>query len=157
MRIRMLLAGAVSAAALAPVPASALLCGTVLEPVRVTTTGLNFGNYNPGLGDKSFNGTVQVDCGLLSVDLLPSFTVSLGPGNGPVTARYMLRSGVHLNYNIYTQGGAIWGDNSGGQKQSFSTGLNLGTITFTAFGKIAGGQFVAPGNYTDTLTVTVDY
>jgi spore coat protein U-like protein len=157
MRIRTLLAAGAAGLAFMPMPASALLCGTILEPVRVTTTGLNFGNYAPGQGTKSFNGTVQIDCGLLSLDLLPNFTVSLGPGNGPVTGRYMLRGGTHLNYNIYTQGGAIWGDSSGGQKQTYNTVLSLGTVTFTAYGQIPGGQFVASGTYTDSLTVTVDY
>jgi len=160
MKARTLLALLAAAGAFVPMPASALLCGTFLEPVRVTTTGLSFGNYAPGNGSLKINGTVTMDCGLLSLDLLPNFTISLSAGNGAnPTSRYMLRGTTHLNYNIYTTNGygTVWGDATGGSKQTYTTLLNLGSVNYTAYGVIPGGQFVTPGLYTDSLTVTVNY
>ncbi len=160
MRVRLTAALLCALAAGAPSPASALLCGTVLEPVRATTTGLSFGSYFPGNGDLPVNGTITLDCGLLSLDLLPNFTLSLSGGNGGnPTTRYMLRSGTHLNYNLYTTNGhgSVWGDSSGGVKQTYNTLLNLGSVNFTVYGLVFGGQFVTPGMYTDSVTVTVNY
>ncbi len=160
MKARTLLALLAAASAFMPMPASALLCGTVLEPVRVTTTGLSFGNYAPGAGDRKINGTIAIDCGLLSVDLLPNFTVALSSGNGATPlSRYMLHGTTHLNYNLYTTNGysSVWGDASGGVKQTYTTILNLGTVNYTVYGVIFGSQFVTPGMYTDSLTVTVNY
>jgi spore coat protein U-like protein len=143
-----------------PAPASALLCGTVLAPVRVTTTGLSFGTYAPGAGNRAINGTLTIDCGLITADLLPNFTISLSSGNGAnPTARYMLRGTTHLNYNLYTTNAhtSVWGDAGGGVKQTYSSTLTLGSINYTVYGLIFGAQFVTPGLYTDSLTVTVDY
>ncbi len=156
MRISLLAACLV----LLPVPAQALLCGTVIAPVRVTTNGLSFGSYFPGAAsDLQVNGTLKIDCGLLSIDLLPSFTISLSPGNAATPApRYMLRSGVHLNYNLYTTAahGTVWG-NTAGTTHTFSSALGLGTINATVYGVVFKGQFVVNGLYSDSVTVTVDY
>ncbi|MEI9994812.1 MAG: spore coat protein U domain-containing protein [Rhizomicrobium sp.] len=145
---------------LLPAPAQALLCGTVLEPVRVTTAGLSFGSYFPGAAsDLKINGTLKIDCGALSLDLLPDFTVSLGPGNAATPApRYMLKSGVHLNYNLYTTSGygTVW-STTAGSTVSFSALLNLGTVSLTVYGAVFKGQFIATGSYTDTVQVTVNY
>jgi spore coat protein U-like protein len=145
---------------LLPLPAQALLCGTVIEPVRVTTTGLAFGSYFPGASsDLHVNGTLKVDCGALSVDLLPDFTVQLSAGNaGTPSPRYMLNGTTHLNYNLYTTSGysTVWSTGAG-QTVSYSSGLSLGTINLTVYGAVFKGQFVTPLTYTDSITVTVNY
>lgn len=41
--------------------------------------------------------------------------------------------------------------------RNFTAILSLGTISFTGFGQIPTGQFVATGMYTDPITVTVTY
>ena len=40
---------------------------------------------------------------------------------------------------------------------SFSDLLRLGTVNYTAYGKLPAGQYVTPGVYSDTLIVTVTY
>jgi spore coat protein U domain-containing protein, fimbrial subunit CupE1/2/3/6 len=152
---------AFAAAALFPLPAQALLCGTVLEPVRVTTAGLSFGSYFPGASsDLHVNGTLTLDCGALSADLLPSFTIQLGGGNAGATPspRYMLKGSTHLNYNLYTSSsyGTVWSTGAG-QTVSYSTLLDLGSVNFTVYGAVFKGQFVATGTYNDTVVVTVNY
>jgi spore coat protein U-like protein len=145
---------------LAASPAHALLCGTILDPMSVSATALNFGNYIP-TGGSTANTSVKVSCGLLGLDLLPTFTVALSAGNAAApSGRYLALSGSHLNYNIYADPGfaTVWGDGSGGSvTQAFNSVLSLGSITFTGYGRIPAGQYVAAGPYADVITVTVSY
>jgi spore coat protein U-like protein len=145
---------------LAASPAHALLCGTILDPMSVSATALNFGNYIP-TGAGTANTSVKVSCGLLGLDLLPNFTVSLSAGNAATpSGRYLAMGGSHLNYNIYADPGfaTVWGDGSGGSiTQTFNSVLSLGNITFTGYGRIPAGQYVAAGSYADIITVTVSY
>lgn len=141
-------------------PAQALLCGTVLDPMSVSATGLSFGTYFPSSANTA-TVTVNVSCGLLGLDLLPAFTVSLSPGNAAsASARYMNRAGSHLNYNIYSTPAytKVLGDGTGGTVQDTYSGLlSLGTISFTGYGTAPAGQFIRAGAYTDTILVTVTY
>lgn len=156
MRIKGLLAAMLLAAS----PAHALLCGTVLDPMSVSATGLSFGNYIP-TGAGTANTTVKVSCGLLGLDLLPNFTVALSAGNATApSGRYLDMAGSHLAYNIFADPGfaTVWGDGgSGSVTQTFNSVLSLGSITFTGYGRIPAGQYVAAGPYTDVITVTVSY
>ena len=155
MRIKLL-----AAMLLAASPAHALLCGSILDPMTVSATALNFGNYIPTSAGTA-NTSVKISCGLLGLDLLPNFTIALSAGNAATpSGRYLAMSGSHLDYNIYADPGfaKIWGDGSGGSiTQSFAGVLSLGTITFTGYGRIPAGQYVAAGPYTDAITVTVSY
>ncbi len=154
---------AVSFMGLATRPAFALLCGTVLDPLSVSATGISFGNYtatDPTATTAS--GTITVSCGLLGVDVLPGFTVSLSSGNGGSFApRTLAGGGASLSYNLYTDTThtAVWGDGSGATvARSFDgTLLHLGSYDFTVYGALAAGQFVKAGVYSDTIIVTVTY
>lgn len=145
---------------LASRPAEAGLCGTVLDPMSVSATALAFGNYLAASASASTN-TVAVSCGLLGLDLLPNFTVALSAGNSTnMITRKMLFGAHGLNYNIYTTlgGATVWGDGSGGSvTQSFSSLLQLGSASFTGYGRLPAGQFVTAGGYSDILIVTVTF
>ncbi len=145
---------------LAPSPAFALLCGTILDPMSVSATPLMFGSYTPASASAS-STSIAISCGLLGLDLLPDFAVSLSAGNAATpSGRYLAMSGSHLGYNIYTGAGyaTVWGDGSNGSvTQSFNSILSLGSIGFTGYGRIPAGQYVAAGPYTDRITVTVSY
>jgi spore coat protein U-like protein len=144
-------------------PSQALLCGSGLplaSGISVSTTDLSFNNYTPASADFA-NTTVSVACGLLGLDILPAFSVSLTAmnGSGPAT-RYLVQGGTHLNYNVYTTSGysVIWGDNSGGSAtENYAGLLSLGSVSFTGWGRLPAGQYVAAGPYTDRITVTVTY
>ena len=145
---------------LAPRPAEALLCGTVLDPISVSSTTLIFGNYLAA-SQSTANHTVTISCGL-GLDLLPSFTVALSAGSSASFAPRRMAFGANmLDYNIYTTPGftSVWGDGSGGTlTQSFNGSLlSLGSTTFTGYGRVPAGQYVVPGGYNDTLTVTVTF
>ncbi len=147
-------------------PAQAVLCGTFLDPISVSATAIAFGNYTPRTYSPTpIMGRVTIACGLLGIDLLPSFTVALDKGlYGTLTQRKMqLLTGTDkLNYNIYTTSASnapIWGDgNSGTQTQSFSAALNiLSTTNFDGYGVLPTGQYVKAGGYSDTITVSVTF
>ncbi len=142
-------------------PAQALLCGTVLDPIRVSSTSVNFGAYLPTSPSAlTANGTVTISCGL-GLDLLPDFVVALSQGvGGGFLPRKMANGGSQLSYNLFTTPSftTVWGDGlSGTITEVFSSLLHLGSVNFTAFGRVPPGQFVARGAYSDTITVTVTY
>lgn len=147
---------------LLPLPARAGLCGTFLDPMSVAATGLGFGNYLPASVSTS-NSTITMSCGLLGLDLLPSFTVALSAGNSAsMITRKMVFGAQSLNYNIYTTSGyaTVWGDGTGGSvTQSVNGGLlQLGSTNFTAYGRLPAGQYVSAGGpYLDTITVSVTF
>lgn len=141
-------------------PASALLCGSFLDPITVSATDLNFGVYVPSSATTA-NTSVTIGC-TIPLDLLTDFHVSLSAGNALTnpSARYLKFGSNHLNYNIFTDGGymTVWGDGTGGSiDQGFSSLLALGNFTFTGFGRVAQGQYLPPGAYADHITVTVTF
>jgi spore coat protein U-like protein len=140
-------------------PASALLCGTFLDPVSVSATNLNFGTYIASSAATA-NTTVTVSCGL-PIDLLNDFSISLSAGNSLNPAARLLKQGsAQLGYNIYTDGGfmTVWGDGTGSTvTQGYSSVLSLGRASFTGFGRLPQGQFVPAGTYSDRITVTVTF
>jgi spore coat protein U-like protein len=150
---------ALLALALSTRPAAALLCGSILDPITVSATGLAFGVYLPGSAATA-NTTVKVAC-TIPLDLLTDFTISLSAGNAATPATRLLRhGGDQLGYNIFTDAGytAVWGDGSAGSvTQGYSNILALGSAQFTGFGRLPQGQYVAAGPYSDRITVTVTF
>lgn len=140
------------------------LSGTAGAVCSVGATAVGFGGYNPlSALNTDTTGTVTVTCsGLLSV--LVSYEILLSRGGaGSYTPRRMASGGNTLNYNLYTNITriTIWGDNTGGSSKV--TGSILVQLLFptsvnhTVYGRIPAQQNVAPGSYTDTITVTVNY
>jgi spore coat protein U-like protein len=146
---------------LAPGEALASGCTLTGNAPTVTASDIAFNAYSAAaMSPKDANGTVQIKCPL-GIGLLPSFTVALSAGaSGSFSPRQMAMGTNRLGYNIYTSSGysTVWGDGTGGSvTQNFSAILSLGTISFTGFGQIPTGQYVATGSYTDSITVTVTY
>jgi spore coat protein U-like protein len=168
MRFRFALIAAIALVA-GTTPAHAVLCGTViaglpLDPISVTPTALVFGNYTPTTATAtSLLERVTVSCGLLNIDLLPSFTVALGFGNNASGTQRRMAQGTSdfLKYNIYTTSAAnapIWGDGTNGtQTLGYSAVLSLGSTKFDGTATLPVSQFVKPGGYSDTVTVTVTF
>lgn len=149
-------------AMLTPQLAHAATCGTGLDPIIVSATPTAFGTYSPGAGaPDTANGTVTIACTAPVTDTLPNFTVALDGGSAAsFTPRQMSFASLHLNYNLYTSSAftTVWGDGTSGTvTQNYDSGSGLGTINLTAYGNLPSGQYAAPGNYADTITVTVSY
>jgi spore coat protein U-like protein len=68
-----------------------------------------------------------------------------------------------LQYNLYTTAGfaTVFGDGTGTTATIAGTGAGLATpVTTTVYGQLldsTANQAVAPGNYSDTITVTISY
>jgi spore coat protein U-like protein len=129
--------------------------------------GIAFGIYNPlsGVGDAS-TGTLRVACngsGTGSANVTVNVTLSAGL-SGSYATRKMFSGANTLNYNIFwsTAYNQIVGDGTGGSFAGSAGpftvpagGSNLATGTF--YGLIPASQDVAPGSYSDVITVTVTY
>ena len=148
-------------AVLVPAQASAATCGTALNPLSVSATGVNFGTYEPSSQSATeANGTVRLACDL-SVDLLPAFIVGLSSGAASqFSPRTMVSGASRLFYDLYTTPShtSVWGDGtSDTETPSYDGLLVLGHVEFTIHGAAPPGQFVAAGAYSDTIIVTIEY
>lgn len=131
----------------------------------VSASSTNFGAYSPfSISPLDGTGNVQVSCSLIGViSILVNYDILLSAGaSGTFANRIMTGGGYNLTYNLYTTAGhsAIWGDGSGGTA-SVSDGYLLGLLTtvrnYPVHGRLIAGQNVAPGIYSDTIVVTVNY
>jgi spore coat protein U-like protein len=134
---------------------------TLLTTCSATATTLAFSAYTPGAGAIANNSTISVKCTKNT-----PYTISLNKGTtagGTVAQRLMAFGANTLQYNLYTTAAVnvIFGDGTGGSQTETGTGAGVATAnTVTVFGKVpdnAANQAVVPGNYTDTITVTVTY
>jgi spore coat protein U-like protein len=136
---------------------------TVLSTCSASATAVAFPNYTPGGGAVTANGTISVKCTNTS-----PYHVALNAGsstNDAFTQRLMtLAAGTAtLQYNLYTTAGfaTVFGDGTGTTATIAGTGAGLATpVTTTVYGQLldsTANQAVAPGNYSDTITVTISY
>ena len=133
----------------------------------VSATALAFGNYDPAAATPKDNtSTVTVASTVTGLGILVtlSYTISLNVGSaGAIANRQMVGpvSTTPLGYNLYTTDthGIVWGLNTVTHSYSAlaSLGGNTTTIPYTVYGRIPPGQYVAPGPYSSTITVTVTY
>jgi spore coat protein U-like protein len=136
---------------------------TVLSTCSASATAVAFPNYTPGGGALTANGTISVKCTNTS-----PYHVALNAGSSTGDAfsqRLMtLAAGTAtLQYNLYTTAGfaTVFGDGTGTTATIAGTGAGLATpVTTTVYGQLldsTANQAVAPGNYSDTITVTISY
>jgi len=86
------------------------------------------------------------------------YTVSLNGGlsNSPPAARRMTRSGAGVTYGLYrdTNRANVWGSAAG----QIASGTGNGSAqTLTVYGRVPAQNTPAPGLYSDTVVVTVNY
>jgi spore coat protein U-like protein len=134
---------------------------------QVAATGPAFGIYSPtNTAATVANGTLTATCTLTggtttSVTLTSSYSTG---SSGTFSSRVMLSGTSRLSYNLYYDAAytQIRGDGTGGsQTGSASMTLTRATPTqqveSTIYGRVTARQDVAPGTYTDTITITVTY
>jgi spore coat protein U-like protein len=129
------------------------------NPAQVSATAMSFGTYNAASPSATTaNATITVSC-VDAARELPNFTVALSTGGSGTYSPRRLSSGANtLSYNIYTTAGftSVWGNGTGGSVIVSDNGA-VNSVSFTAYGRVPAGQYVAAGSYTDTITVTVTY
>ena len=133
---------------------------TIVSPVTVSATTLDFG---------SFDNTADVNAE-------SSVTVTAGSG---VNYKIHMDAGLHLTFgyrNVELAGGSLlqayqvfkdsarsqeWGDSDGANTYAGGTGLadtgNGAAQPHTVYGTLYSGGTPAPGVYSDTVTITVEY
>ena len=169
-RARLLISGlgAVLLVAAAGDAAGATATSTIMVSVTLSTTcsvsanPLSFGTYQPGQGSMSASTTLAVRC---TRGAPFSVALNAGTGGGTVTQRLMSFGASKLQYNLYTSAAhtTVWGD--GTQSSATVSGIGRGftsgaAITQTVYGQVPdtpANVDLAPGLYTDTITVTVSY
>ena len=129
----------------------------VMASCVVQAGDLDFGEYVPSAAfADDAQSKIRVTCSAGQ-----SFNIALDAGRsaGATVATRSLtsRSGV-LPYGLYTSPlrRTIWGDGSLSTSIVSETGRGF-QQTYTVFGQIRPGQFVAPGHYSDTFNVILSY
>jgi spore coat protein U-like protein len=142
-------------------PATALA-----QPARcnVQTQSVAFGSYDVfRTAPNDSVGAVLVSCG--GPQGMPvAYEIRLSGGLSGMAASRTMRSGDgwSLAYNLYADPArtVVWGDGSGGTRGLADGYLLIGpsiTRRYPVYGRQFPRQNVAPGTYTDTLVVTVEY
>ena len=154
--------------------ACSLVCAVpaaqALVTCTVTAVGVNFGVYDPAMpSDGTTTGSVTVTCNHVQPggveDVTYVLTLSRGSG-GTFLPRQLLAGTQPLAYNLYdsTAGARVWGDGSSGTVTISGTlrvgpGVGNGTRsrTHTIYGIVPALQDAPPGNYLDTIVVSLTY
>lgn len=127
---------------------------------------LAFGNYDPSsLTPKDNTTTINVVGTVTGLGILVtlSYSIGLSAGTGGSIANRQLTgpSSTPLGYNLYTSSAhtTVWGTGTVTDSYSAlaSVGGNSVSRSYTVYGRIPIGQYVAPGSYSNTITVTVTY
>ena len=134
---------------------------------QVAANGPAFGTYNPTNTSATVaNGTLTATCTLTSgnsatVTLTSSYSTG---ASGTFSSRVMLSGTNRLSYNLYfdatytqIRGDGTGGSQTGNGSMSLTRAAPTQEIQSTIYGRVTAGQDVAPGTYSDTITVTVTY
>ena len=148
------------------VPAQAACLGIGLFTCGATVSvalPLAFGNYNPASA-KTASTDISVTATVTGIGILVdvSYAISLNAGAGGTIANRVLNGpGTPLAYNLYTSDTyqTVFGTN--GRSDSFQLLASVGgtsqTRPYTVYGLLPAGQYIAPGGYSNTITVSVVY
>ena len=127
---------------------------TVLKDCVVSATALAFGNYTGAVNNNT--STVTVTCTKST-----TYTVGLSAGlasGATVTTRQMQNGANLLNYSLCSDSAACatnWGNTLA---TNWVAGTGSGAAqALTVYGQIPAAQYVTPGSYADTITVSVTY
>ncbi len=137
---------------------------TVTSNCTITTTAVDFGNYDPIVANASAaldapaGGKITLVCSSGA-----SAKVTLSQGANPDTgstaaapARRLKHGTDYLQYTLYSDAGKqdVWGDTAGTGLAHTGTGAQA---DLDVYGTVPGGQNVPVGTYTDTVLATVTF
>jgi len=163
---RQVITTAIAAPAMADTSTSNLeVTATVPTACFVETTTVAFGNLNIDGSPTDGAGGIDVTC---TSGTAWTAVAAAGAGeDATVGGRKMTRVsglGEVLNYNLYIDTGrsVIWqddpGDGEGQDEPPLYTGIGTGSAQiFSVYGRVPGGQTVPPGDYADTVIVTLHH
>jgi spore coat protein U-like protein len=141
--------------AAATATATLTVSANVIESCTVTNGTLAFGDYAPtGTGAVDQTGTFTVAC-TKGTDA----TVGLGDGDNFLSgARRMKNGSEFLTYELYKESARtnVWGSAVGAVVTLAAASSNA-PQTLTVYGRIAAGQDVSQGSFSDSVQITVTY
>lgn len=124
----------------------------------ISTAPIAFGSYDP-IGA---NASAALDAtGSITVSCTKGSTVSIGLGAGQnalVGARRMSAAAEFLTYEIFldTTRLTVWA-NTGAAMLSTGTAPSKSPRAFVVYGRVAAGQDVSPGTFSDVVVATVNF
>jgi spore coat protein U-like protein len=131
-----------------------LLAHDVRAQCVITAVPVNFGVYQPfSASPIDSTGSITIRCRLSG-----PYSISLNAGlAGDFADRHMSHAGSRLVYQLYTSPArrVVWGDGTGGSATVSGFCSGYCSNDQPIYGRIPARQSVAPGTYTDTVTVTV--
>jgi len=125
----------------------------------ISSTSVAFGTYDPfSAAPLNTAGQIVYVCGNRDHNV----SISLSRGSAPsFQPRVMKNGNSFLQYNLYLDPAQtiIWGNGSGGTQTYFikNPQPNNREIRVPIYGSVLPGQNVTVGNYSDTLTLTIDF
>jgi spore coat protein U-like protein len=135
---------------------------TVQATCSATAAALAFPTYTPGAGAQTSSSAITVKCTKGT-----AYTVTLNAGSttgDAYTQRLMVNGTTNfLQYNLFTDNtfATVFGDGTGATGKVTGAGAGVATAnTVTVYGQLpdnATNQAAVPGNYTDTIQVSVTY
>lgn len=140
----------------------AALAGTDTDPLNVTATVQSACALNGGtmaFGTYLSGQTTNLDAvGRINyVNCIGTLTFELDGGqSGDINNRTMLSGSNQLRYQLYRNStrSAVWGIGANALQQQLLVPL---TGSVDVYGRIPSGQAAAPGNYTDTVNITLTF
>jgi spore coat protein U-like protein len=130
----------------------------VVGACTLVATDMDFGAYDTtSEAPDDATSTITHTCtnGTAATIAISQGSTTDGASTDLAPVRQMANGAITLAYSISTSvGGAEWGNT----KESGSVFTSNGSSTpVNVYGRIAAGLAVTAGNYTDSLTVTVEY
>lgn len=133
---------------------------TVANNCTISTTSVAFGSYDPVVTNAAAaldntGGKVTIAC---TKGAAPTIALDLGTHSSAGARRLNAGGTDMLTYELYhdSLGGTVWGT-SGANLKTTTAAPSKAARDYTVFARIAGGQDVAAGTYTDTVVATVNF
>jgi spore coat protein U-like protein len=133
------------------------VAAAVSRNCTVSAASITFPNYDPVVANATApltgTGNVRVAC---TKGVAPAIGLSLGSfPNG--SSRQMASGDERLVYELFKDtNNTTWGE-TGNAQLTATPALSRTARDFTVYGRIAGGQDVAAGSYSDTVVATVNF
>jgi spore coat protein U-like protein len=142
----------------------ALVIGTLYasdahaQACTISATSVNFGTYNVFNGSNvDSTGTVTYRCNGSAHNI----TVGLTQGaSATFSLREMQKGSEVLTYNLFLDASrtTIWGDGTSGTSQyQIGNPPNNTNVNLTVYGRVAAGQDVSAGTFSDTITAVINF
>lgn len=129
---------------------------TVDQSCVLTTTSLSFADYSPfATAPNDSTGAVTIHC---SIGTIANIGLDCGTACTASVPYMRNGSGGSLSYSVYQNSTRTtpWG-NTTGSWLTTPPAPDTNSQVYTIYGRIPALQPVPPGNYTDTVTATVNF